>query len=128
MSKLEVIESLVNKNMRIRLFYGNINGNSWIEEFDTIGLVRRSIGEIAIPILLHNKTSICGCEITIDSIVKIIETKTKKVLYQHPNFTMPLIDVHFCYVMVDGQIYANCGTNERAIRLAKFLKGERSCK
>lgn len=124
-----IINSLIHKNIRVRVFYGKTDGKAWVEEFDIMGYIGRSTGgDMAIPILLYNKKSIGGCGILVDSIVKLVETKSKKVLYQHPKFTMPDIQTHFCYVMVDNGIHANCTTNEKAIRLTKFLKGERNSK
>ena len=58
---------------RIRIWYGDTaTGVSWLEEYDTIGTIGRSGGQVKIPLLLKNARSsggggiLCHCIIRID--------------------------------------------------------------
>ena len=49
------------------------------------GYVSTSMGPVKIPILLYNNRSSGGRSILTHCIVQIKESKTSKILYQHPN-------------------------------------------
>lgn len=61
-------------------------GRDWLDEFQCEGTVGRSGGTIHIPLLIHNSRSMGGGGILTDCIVRIIETRTKRVLYSHPAY------------------------------------------
>jgi hypothetical protein len=131
-----ILESLVNTGKRIRLWYGDDNGRSWEEEFDTIGYIGRSTGPNKIPLLINNSRSYGGGAILTARIIKIVETKTKRVLYQHPNFHQYLytakegseIERYTATVYRNDGFYANCTTLTEAERLAAFMNGLRMSK
>ena len=76
-------------NKRIRIFYGDKKtGRDWCEAYGTIGKVGRSSGKVRIPILLRTRRSNFGAAILDDCIVKI--TCDHEIMYQHPNYHMPL--------------------------------------
>ena len=126
---IDAIDSVMNKDIRIRFWYGDNNtGDSWVEENDTMGTVGRSTGDSKIPLLIKNIKSTGGSPILTHCIVKIVDITYKKVLYVHPKFTLPAIEVFQNYVMVDNKIHANCKSFEEATKLAKFLKGDRNSK
>jgi hypothetical protein len=84
---MHLLENLRMKKIRIRLFYGNTKtGLDWHDCFGTIGTIGRSTGSCKIPILLYNSRSMGGNAILETCIVKIITTKGKRILYQHPNY------------------------------------------
>lgn len=64
-----------------------VPGRDWLEEFQCEGTVGRSGGTIHIPLLIHNSRSMGGDGILTDCIVRIIETRTKRVLYSHPAYS-----------------------------------------
>ena len=72
-------------HIRIRL--GDTGtGKDWLEEFDVEGYVGNSIGPLKVPLLLHNRRSLGGGAILDHRIVRIVETRTGRVLYSHPNY------------------------------------------
>lgn len=132
---VNILESLYNhRETRIRIWYGE-NGKSWDEEHGVTGYLGRSTGTIKIPLLINNKRSYGGGALLDQCIVKIVDTKTKQVLYQHPNFTQgkfavvePDTQEYKANVNRDGVIYARCKTLTNAQRLADFMNGQRFSK
>ncbi len=61
-------------------------GRDWLDEFECEGTVGRSMGPNKIPLLIHNSRSHGGGGILTASVVRIIDTKTKRVLYSHPQY------------------------------------------
>lgn len=61
-------------------------GRDWLDEFECEGTVGRSMGPSRIPLLIHNSRSRGGGAILTDCIVRIIDLKTKRVLYSHPSY------------------------------------------
>jgi hypothetical protein len=82
----EVLERCRVNRIRIVLDYGNDDGQSWGETFDTRGYVGRSTGAFKIPILVYNSRSIGGGAIMTRCIVQIKESRGGRVLYQHKNY------------------------------------------
>lgn len=115
------------RDVRLRLYYGDTEtGRCWMEEYDTIGYIGRSTGQIKIPLLIKNSRSLGGGAILDHCIIKITVDGVK--LYEHPLFNMPVVTVNDHQVLVDGEIYANCKTKKQAERLAAFMRGERNSK
>ena len=72
---------------RIRVFYGDIHtGRSWNEEYDVMGTIGRTTGNIKIPILVHNKRSWGGGALLLSSIIRIDDIEDKRTLWKLPNF------------------------------------------
>lgn len=83
---VDVLERCRRLNIRITVDYGDTDtGRSWNELFDVTGYVGRTTG-IKSPILVYNKRSRGGGLILCDCIIKIVTSKGKTVLYQHPNY------------------------------------------
>lgn len=61
-------------------------GRDWLDEFECEGTVGRSMGPQRVPLLINNSRSMGGGAVLTDCIVRIIETKTKRVLYSHPAY------------------------------------------
>jgi hypothetical protein len=61
-------------------------GRDWLDEFECEGTVGRSMGPQRVPLLINNARSMGGGVVSTDCIVRIIDTKTKRVLYSHPKY------------------------------------------
>jgi hypothetical protein len=86
---INVIETAKRNRTRLVLDYGDVlTGKSWNEVYDITGRIGRSTGSIKIPILLHNSRSIGGGAILDHCIIKISESRGKKVLYKHPKYDL----------------------------------------
>lgn len=139
----DVIRTAYKNKNRIRLWYGK-DGKSWSEENDVCGYIGKSNGKNKVPLLVAKKTSFYGGAIIDDHIVKIVDTKTKKVLYQHPKFSQPKFDVitrcesffneylypgYEAFVTKDvEEVYARCKKLSSAKRLCDFMNGKRMSK
>jgi hypothetical protein len=129
-SVINALEYARKNNKRIRLFYGDVKtGKCWLEEYDTIGYVGRSIGDIKIPLLIKNRNSIGGPGILDDCIVRI--TLDKNILYTHEYFHIGEFSIKESYiddykfdVLLDGKCVARFKTKEKAERWIRFMKGE----
>lgn len=74
---------------RVRIFLGDTKtGKDWLEVWDTIGFIGRSMGINKIPLMIKRIDSMGGGAILDDCIVKI--TIDKKVVYQHPKYHCPI--------------------------------------
>lgn len=84
---VNILERVRQNNTRIRVYFGDVTtGKAWAEEYGVIGTVNRSTGTRKIPLLVHNERSLGGGAMLDNCIVKIMETQSKYVLYQHPSF------------------------------------------
>ena len=133
---VEVLERCRTRCYRIRVFYGDTStGKSWEEEYDTIGYVERSGGNVKIPLLVNNARSMGGSGILDNRIVKITMADGRQVLYEHPDFhtagyaisnsTYPDLPVG---VFADGVNVANFPTLKKAQRWIDFITGKRNTK
>ena len=87
-----VITSAYNSKQRVRIVYGNPeDGIDWLEEYDVIGTIGRSTGERKVPLLVNNARSFGGGAILTGNILKIVDVKSKRVLYQHENYQTPIL-------------------------------------
>lgn len=125
--KVMQICSNANRKSRLRFWYGdNKTGKSWNEENYICGYIGRSTGSKKIPLLISKINSYGGGGLLTDCIVKIVDIRTKKVLYQHENFNQSVFVAEGLTVTRDGQIFApNCKNENSAIRLADFMNGKR---
>src|SRR5690606_29289836 len=99
-------------------------GKVWNEEYDTTGYIGASLGyyDLRYPILVHNARSHGGGSIYAESILKIVTTVGKNVLYQADNFQQPNVEVRDTDVYIDGELWGRSSTIEKAERLAKKMK------
>jgi hypothetical protein len=127
-----VLDNVMISRDRIRIFYGE-DGKDWHEDFDIMGYVSRSTGNIKIPLLIHNSRSIGGGAILDHRIVKIMEGY--RILYQHPKYNagefseLPsdLGDYH-TNVYIDGKLHARFKKPGQARRWIDFMTGKRMSK
>ena len=74
-------------HFRIRIWYGYPEtGRSWNEEYDTMGRIGRTTGNIKIPILVKNSRSWGGGAVLVGSIIRIDDIEDKRTLWRVPNF------------------------------------------
>ena len=133
---VNILETARINRSRIRIWFGDTKtGRSWNEENDIIGCVGRSIGDIKIPLLVYNTRSIGGGGILDHYIVKVIDIKTGRVLWQHEKFHQGVFTVSNKKVFINSTkhkqaktIYANCRDKKAALRLADFMNGKRNSK
>lgn len=72
---------------RIRIHLGDREtGQDWLEEHETEGYLGNSTGPLKVPLLLHNRRSLGGGAVLDHCIVRIIETRTDRVVYSHPAY------------------------------------------
>lgn len=92
---IDVLEHARDKRkQRLRIFYGNTEtGLDHCASEAVCGYVGRKSGEIKRPELRARSTSLSGIAINDDEIVKIVDIKTKRVLYRHKNFHQPYIEI-----------------------------------
>lgn len=84
-----LLDKLKEKKERIIVRYGNNKtGRDWGEEHDIMGTIGNSTGEMKIPLLVHSKRSMGGGGLMSGAIIKIIKSKGKSTLYQHPKYHM----------------------------------------
>ncbi|MFZ4582578.1 MAG: hypothetical protein ACOYM7_08000 [Paludibacter sp.] len=134
---MHVINQLFKNKFRFRLWYGDTEtGESWSEEYDTIGTVGRSTGTVKIPLLIKRSNSYGGMAILTGSIIKIVNIETGFALYVHPKFNQKQfytlyaepVNSDFMNVLCEGNIYASNLTVARACKLADFMNGARHSK
>lgn len=123
----DILNTYLNQDKTIRVFYGDTEtGRCWMDEYDTIGRVGRSMGPRKIPLLIKTKRSMGGGAILDNCIIRIQEGS--RILYRHDKFHMPKVEATGCQVMFDGEVYANCKSVVQAQKLAAFMRGERNNK
>lgn len=83
----DILEYSRKYKQRLILDYGDIKtGQSWGEVFDIRGYIGRSTGNIKIPLLIKTSRSFGGGSVLDNCLVKIQDSKTKRILYVHPNY------------------------------------------
>lgn len=118
----------IGREQRVKLCYGDQKtGENWHEEMDIIGRIGRSTGRIKIPLLLATNRSWGGLAIHTDCILKITETQTKVVLYQHPLYRQPEINIvpsdlppYMYNTIVDGELHGR----HRSLKSAQICKSK----
>lgn len=110
---------------RLRIFYGK-DGKYWLDEYDIMGRIGRSTGQVKIPLMIARANSTGGPGILDHCIVRIQEGKN--VLYSAPGFTVPDIKADGLVVWAQGEKVARFKTDGQAKRWAAFMRGERNSK
>lgn len=130
---MSIVYNNQGRENRLRFWYGDKEtGKSWNEENDVCGYISRSAGTKKIPLLINNRNSSGGGALMTDSIVKIVETKTGRVLYQHDTFSQPIFSVcisdlpeYHSNVNADNETHARFKSYKSAVRYADFMNGKR---
>lgn len=151
-NKLEVFDNVSEELMniilraykykfRIRVFYGDIHtGRSWNEEYDVMGKIGRTCGNIKIPILLKRKDSYYGGALLLSSVIRIDDIEDKRTLWKLSNFHVEKMtiesrkskDYPFAVMQTqdNGAIsnIANFKTEIQAQKWIDFMEGKRYSK
>jgi hypothetical protein len=92
---IQVLEYARKNKTRIKVYLGDPKtGKNWNEENDTMGYIGLIRGTNArFPILVNNARSFGGGSIMDNCIVKIRESKGKRVLYQCANFQASNVEI-----------------------------------
>ena len=108
---INVLTNALNSGRKLKFYYGK-DGRTWREEHDTTGTIGRSTGEKKIPLLITSSRSYGGGAIMTDCIHRIIDFKTKQVLYSHKDFTPAKVEItasdlpeYLHNTIVDGKLY-----------------------
>lgn len=147
MAVRQVLDDARKSERRVRIFCGDIDGRSWLEEFETVGRIGRSTGLMKIPLLIASSRSRGGGHVLDSHIVRIQDVATKRDLYRLPAFHVPLMrleatrkdDAHFAEypwsvkvarrdLSLDRQIvwdtHARFKSEEKAQRWIDFMHGK----
>ena len=132
----QVLTSCYNRKNRVHIVYGDVTtGKSYLEEYEILGYIGKSTGIKPMPLLINNSRSSGGCRILTGSILKIVDTQTKQVLFQHENYIMPVltkeISSHSDYlydVIYDGVLVARFKTEKQANNYIDFMQCKRMSK
>jgi len=126
---IQVLATALQDRRRVRVWYGDVlTGRSWDEENDVCGYIGKSGGSVKVPLLIHNSSSFGGGAILTDCIVKIVDTQSKVVYYQHENFSQSNFTEQGCEVLKDGATYAVCENETQVRNLTEFMNGKRMSK
>ena len=132
----QVLTSCYNRKNRIRIVYGDVTtGKSYLDEYEILGYVGKSTGFRQIPLLINNSLSFGGGSILTTNILKIVDTQTKQVLFQHENYVMPVltkeVSSHKDYlydVIHNGELVARFKTEKQANKYIDFMQCKRMSK
>lgn len=91
---ITIIDEALRSKRKLKIYLGDRKtGRDWCEEHDKTGTIGRSTGPIKIPLLMTSSRSYGGGVLLEDAIVKIVDFDSKKVLYQHPNYKAPIVEI-----------------------------------
>lgn len=133
----ECLEHCYNSNLRVRLWYGDTKtGLSWMDEYDTMGAIGRSTGKQKIPLLIKNSRSSGGGGILCRCIVRIDDIISRRTIYKHPLFNVPLLTVatnndndtknkYPFTVLKNNEVQARFKSEKQAKNYIGFMTGER---
>lgn len=122
---------------RVRVWYGDTDtGVSWLEEYDTIGTIGRSGGQVKIPLLLKNARSSGGGGVLCHCIIRIDVISSKRTIYEHPLFYVPVLTVAIntdkdtknkypFIVLKNNEVQARFKSEKQATNYIGFMTGER---
>lgn len=126
-----VLEQYIANGKRIRLFYGDATtGIDWLEEYDVIGRVGRSMGPLRVPLLIPTSRSYGGPAILTSCIVRLIDVESRRELYRHPTYDLPAFKIKTLRlngkveVAANGRAYAQFASRAQAERWIAFMRGE----
>lgn len=127
----DVLETLRQTQTVVRLFFGEpATGKCWLDEWDVIGRIGRSMGPMRVPLLIppgHHG----GSAILTANIVRIISRRGREY-YKHPRFNLPELKIQTgentelpYEVYVEGKCHARFPTQSSRLAWIRFMRGER---
>jgi hypothetical protein len=132
MKVIDILEESRKNHTPIRIFYGDDNGEDWMEENNVIGYVSTNSGINKLPILMSRHYG----EKLLDKNVKRI-TIDKKEVYRASNYHLKHLSIltnaktktiTTYIVCSDNEQIAIFDTEKQAENYIKFMKGERNKK
>lgn len=131
-----ILKGSMQGKYRLRFWYGDIDtGKAWDEEYEVTGRVGRSCGNVKVPLLINNSSSLGGGELMTSHIVRIDDIEERRTLYKHDNFHTSSYKIEENhkggYDVVDGDtgtVYRNNVTLKQAERYVGFMTGSRYAK
>lgn len=141
-SLMHILNNSRKYGFRIRIWYGDRKtGRSWNEEYDVMGRVGRSCGNIKIPLLIYNKRSYGSGALLVGSIIRIDDIEDKQTLWKVSNFHVEKMEIKYNPAREkyswevwqtedsgDLQALAYFKTEEKAKRWIDFMYGKRYSK
>lgn len=133
----QCLEHCYYSKLRIRIWYGDTKtGLSWMEEHDVTGTIGRSTGRQKIPLLIKNSRSLSGGGILCHCIIRIDVISSKRTIYEHPLFNVPMLTVatnndndtkNKCpfIVLKNNELQARFKSEKQAKNYIGFMTGER---
>ena len=86
-SMIQTLENIRLSESRMRFSWGDAKtGRDWCEIHDVTGRISRSMGPVKVPILIFNRRSYGGGAILTHCIVRIVESRGGRVIYEHPKY------------------------------------------
>ncbi|MDR0478776.1 MAG: hypothetical protein LBH31_03000 [Burkholderiaceae bacterium] len=116
---------------KVRLITGNPDtGETWLDEFDMLGQIGRSMGTLKVPLLIEPGADGGGAILTA-CLLAIIEWASGKYLFRHVNFRQPDLSIrrtqdqkHPWEVLRAEQVVARFGDIGKAGAWVAFMRGE----
>jgi hypothetical protein len=129
---MAVLSECYRQKRRVRVWYGDgKTGESWFEDFETTGYIGRSCGDFKVPLIVSNSRSWGGGALSVGSVIRVDDIKTRKTLWKVPNYYDKLELFHVKGNKLPWQV---CGrsttlacfeTEEKARRWIDFQQGRR---
>ena len=132
-----VLTECYNTQCRVRIWYGDTKtGVSWLDEYDTMGTIGRSTGRQKIPLLIKSSRSNGGGGILCHCIIRIDVIGSRRTIYRHPLFNVPMLTVvtnndndtknkYPFIVLKDNELQARFKSRKSAYNYVYFMTGER---
>jgi len=126
---ISILESARLTGKRLKVYLGdNKTGKDWKEETDRYIKIGRSAGSIKIPLAISSERSTGGGALLSHCIVKLVDTATNVVLYQHPKYKPLKFDIvksdlpeYSHNLIINGELYSRHKTESGAKRLKSKL-------
>lgn len=89
----KVLERCRMNGKMVRVFHGDrVTGRDWMDEFDTVGRIGRSMGPMKVPLLVPQGENGGGALLS-SCIVRIIDVDSNTELYRHPTYHCPELEI-----------------------------------
>lgn len=104
----KVLETARKSDDIMRVFLGDTaTGRDWLDEYDTIGRIRRSAGTMKSPLLVP-AGEYGGPALLTHCILRIINVTTGEECYRHPNYQLPKMELHEAASYDQAEGYTHC--------------------
>jgi hypothetical protein len=128
-----LLESYRQAGDRVRLFFGDTEtGRDWLEEYDVLGTVGRSMGPLRVPLLIARARDNGGGAISTACILRMVDSRSKVEVYRHPSYQAPEFKLqpstqkgYSSAVAVNGSVHANFKSAAKAEKWIAFMQGTR---